>query len=427
MDNDTYVYANAEADPSILPSSESPRSLWRNADFTLLLTGRVASEFGTSITTFAIPWLLLQTTGSGAQTGLAFAVGFIPYVLMSLPAGVIADTYHRRSAMMISDFVRLALLLSIPLMHITSGHAALWLLYIVQAGASGLSAFFDAAYSASLPNLVTMDSLSDANTWLQTSMSISRWLGPTLAGTIVALLGAANALLIDAASYAVSILTLLVIRTPFSSLHDQTTNQHHVGHHWRQGLVSVWKISQIRHLMFLSSLINFVGPGMDVALLYRIQHELRLSSHWAGIIMGGLSFGMFFGGLMHRLARRRMSTRTILFWSSTLQILPPLILACTKSAYIIVLTQAAIGVLLVAFNIQAITLRQQLVPNHLLGRCSSAFRLMAWISIPLGDAVAGFVSGRVGTVPYFIAASAVLSIAAVIGKTITASDHTLHS
>jgi MFS family permease len=65
--------------------------LRKNRDFIVLVAGRTISQFGTAMTTFVIPWLFLQITGSGTKTGIAFAIGFIPYIIVSLPAGVWAD------------------------------------------------------------------------------------------------------------------------------------------------------------------------------------------------------------------------------------------------------------------------------------------------------------------------------------------------
>lgn len=181
---------------------EMVSSIWKNKDFLWLFTGRTISQLGTSITTFAIPWLLLQLTGSAIQTGIAFAVGFVPYLLLSLPAGVWADQHNRKTMMIIADSGRLILLLSIPLTHLLVGEIPVFLLYAVQAGVSMFSALFDAAYGACLPNIVDRSQLQEGNAALQTGFSMSRIGGPVIAGILISLLGAANTLLFDVASYA---------------------------------------------------------------------------------------------------------------------------------------------------------------------------------------------------------------------------------
>lgn len=364
------------------------------------------------MTTFVIPWLLLQVTGSAAQTGIAFAVGFIPYVIVSIPAGVFADRLHRKQLMIFADILRGLALLSIPMVHTLTGTMPVQLLFAVQAVTSGLSALFDAAYGASLPKIVTTQALRQANNTLQTGRSISNILGPIIGGVIMSTVGPPNAILVDVCTYIVSIATLCSISISLRATSQPFTRQS-FGRDVAEGFRVVWNIRQIRYLMYFSTLVNLVGPGMDVALLFRLQHELKLTSTWVGIILVGLSAGMLAGSLVNRKLGSKMATGSWLTLASVLQVFPPLLLAQVKSPYVILGIQFVIGVLLVAWNVQSVTLRQSLVPNHLLGRASSVFRLFVWISIPIGDSLAGLLSQSVGTAPYFYLSAGVLSIVAI--------------
>ena len=147
--------------------------------------------------------------GSATQTGIAFAVGFVPYLFLSLPAGVWSDRFNRKNLMILADSGRLILLLSIPLVHVLSGETPV-LLYCVQGGISLFSAVFDSAYGSCLPNIVGRSQLQEANAALQTGFSMSRIGGPLIAGILVSLLGTADTLFADVASYAGSIITLMV-------------------------------------------------------------------------------------------------------------------------------------------------------------------------------------------------------------------------
>ncbi|WP_029421569.1 MFS transporter [Alicyclobacillus macrosporangiidus] len=382
----------------------SPDSMWTNRDFVWFISGRTISQFGTAMTTFAIPWLLLERTGSAAQTGLAFAVGFVPYIVLSLPAGVWADRRDRRRLMQGADAGRLVLLASIPLSQAFLGHPPLLLLYAAQAGVSALSAIFDAAYGACLPNLVPPNHLPAANNALQLGSSLSRTVGPVLAGATAGVMGAANTIGIDVATYGVSILTLLCIRRPFASAPARPRRG--FASEVKEGMAVVWHIRPVRYLCLFATIINLVGPGMDVALLYRVQHELHLPSLWAGWVMTGLGAGMLAGSLAYRLLGGRL--RSWLTASAAGLVVPPLLLAFIRTPVWMVVVQGVIGVLLTVWNVQSVTLRQTLIPDEQRGRCSSVFRLFAWVSIPLGDALAGIVSDRRGTGVYFLWSCAVL-------------------
>jgi MFS family permease len=388
-------------------------SLWKNRDFAWFVSGQTVSQFGTAMTTFVIPWLFLQRTGSAVQTGLAFAASFVPYILMSLPAGVWADRRDRKTLMILADCGRLLLLLTIPVTHAIGGSTPIALLYGVQAGVGGLSAVFDAAYGAAIPNLVAYPQLQEANNTLQTGRSLSRILGPIVGGMTMAWIGSADALLVDSVTYVVSLITLRVIGRSLTEVHARAVRQS-FRRDVQLGIGTVWRLQPVRYLMFLAGLVNLVGPGMDVALLYRINHELHLGSRWSAVIMAGLSGGMLLGSLLNRRLAHRIPMNKLLVASSLLQVGPPLVLALTQSPLILALTQVFVGMLLVVMNVQSVSLRQMLIPDNLRGRCTSVFRMVAWFSIPAGDALAGVINQAEGTAVYFIIADFVLLGVAIL-------------
>ncbi|MCL6600440.1 MAG: MFS transporter, partial [Alicyclobacillus macrosporangiidus] len=119
-------------------------SVWKNRDFRWLITGQTVSELGSAVSGFTLPWLMLQMTGSALQMGLGFAVGFLPYLLLSLPAGVWADRRDRRRLMMLADAIRMLLIATIPAAY-ALGMLTVAQLYLVMAGMSACNAVFDAA------------------------------------------------------------------------------------------------------------------------------------------------------------------------------------------------------------------------------------------------------------------------------------------
>jgi len=392
-------------------------SVWKNRNFMWLFTGRTISQLGTSITTFSIPWLLLEITNSATQTGIAFAIGFIPYLLFSLPAGVWADQYNRKSLMIIADSCRMLLLLSIPLIHLYSGEIPILLLYFVQAGVSIFSAIFDASYGACLPNIINRSQLQEGNSALQMGFSISRIGGPVIAGLLISIFDAANTITLDVISYVISILTIHFIRASFSASVNKNTESKtdtKLLTKVREGLEYVWQIKILRTLALFSMLVNLVGPGIDIALLFRIKNELHLASNWAGIIMAGLSCGMVVGTIAIGRIKKRFSIGLLLAISTIGQVIPPFLLIISQDPIVILFTQFIVGFLLIAWNIQTVTLRQLIVPDHLLGRCTSLFRMIAWISIPLGTTIAGVISEAFGASIYFLFAGCVLGIVCFI-------------
>ncbi|MDF9530190.1 MULTISPECIES: MFS transporter [Bacillus cereus group] len=388
-------------------------SIWKNKDFVWLFIGRTCSQLGTSVTTFAIPWLLLELTGSATQTGIAFAIGFVPYLLLSLPAGVWADQYNRKLLMIISDTGRLLLLLSVALTYFIIGDIPIFLLFSIQAGISLFSAVFDAAYGACLPNILDRSMLQEGNSILQTGFSMSRIGGPVVAGFLISIVGAANTILIDVLSYAISIITIFFIHSSFSVSKTNSIKKS-MFENIREGIQYVWSIKIIRILALFSMFVNLVGPGMDIALIYRVKNELSLASSWAGIIMAGLSCGMVVGSIVVSRFKNRFGLGTLITISTFGLAIPPFILALTTNPIILLFTQFIVGFMIVSWNIQTTTLRQSIIPDHLLGRSVSIFRLIVWVSVPLGGTAAGIITETWGAPAFFLFAGGVLSLILLI-------------
>ena len=140
------------------PSRAVP--LWRNWNFMLLEGGQTISLIGTSISLVAFPLLILALTHSPLQAGLITGMRGVPYLLLSLPAGALADRWNRKRLMILCDAGRAIALGSIPLA-LFLGHLTLLQLYIVSLVEGTLFVFFSAADAASLPHVVAKEQITE--------------------------------------------------------------------------------------------------------------------------------------------------------------------------------------------------------------------------------------------------------------------------
>src|SRR5690349_23774356 len=125
-------------DTKVIPPQ--PVSLWRNRDYLLLWLGQAVSSLGTSCTQFAFPLLIVGLTRSIAAAGLAYSLGQLPYVLLSLPAGSLVDRWPRKRVMLLSTFCLMVCVASIPLaLGLSSGLPRLLLLYALAFGLGAIS------------------------------------------------------------------------------------------------------------------------------------------------------------------------------------------------------------------------------------------------------------------------------------------------
>lgn len=215
--------------PAELAASGSPseprRSLWRHRDFVKLWTAQTITQFGDEITQFAIPLVAILTLGASPfELGLLGTFQFLPFILLTIPAGVWVDRMRRRPILIGADAGRAVLLLSIPIAFV-GGWLSMPQLYVVGFLVGCLEVFFDVAYQSYLPAVVERDRLVEGNAKLELSTSASAVVGPGIAGAVVELVRAPFAIVFHAFAYAGAIVFLALIRRaePPVPAHDPAT------------------------------------------------------------------------------------------------------------------------------------------------------------------------------------------------------------
>jgi MFS family permease len=372
---------------------DPPRSLVHNRAFMTLWSGQSVSVFGTQISQFALPWLVLDLSTSAASIGILNAISFLPYLIFALPAGVIADRWNRKTIMLVCDAARGLIIASIPIAYF-AGWLTLWQLFAVGALLRLFTIFFDVGYMACLPNLVEKPLLPDANGKLEMTRSAAELSGQPLAGALVTALTAAGTMVIDAFSYVISFISLLLIRTPFAAVRVQREE----GTFWQrmgEGLRFVWQNRLVRALTVATLSGNLANGAVLAVLVYRARVELHFNAVETGIFMASTAIGQFLAAIVvGRMAKRFPLGRQI-FLSALVQPIFPLIFALTGN--IVLMTAAGIlwGGAVTFLNVPMISLRQSVIPDHLLGRASATIRMFAWCMIPVGAIGGGFLASAV--------------------------------
>jgi len=186
--------------------------LWRHPDFIKLWSAETVSQFGTQITLLALPLAAIDVLHASAfKVAALTTVEFLPFLLVSLPAGVWVDRLPRRPILIVGDLARAALLASIPIAYAFDA-LTIWQLYGVAFCFGIATVFFDVAYQSYLPSLVERTQLVDGNAKLEISRSAAQLGGPGVAGLLVDWLKAPVAILFDAVSFLGSALFIFRIR-----------------------------------------------------------------------------------------------------------------------------------------------------------------------------------------------------------------------
>src|SRR6201987_755182 len=179
-------------------------ALWSHRDFLKLWTGQTISEFGSQVSQLAIPAVAILTLkATPFEVAALETVVFLPFLILTLPAGVWVDRWRRRWILIGGDLGRAVLLATIPLAYFL-GHLTLAQLYVVGFLVGIHTVLFDVAYQSYLPQIVDRETLVEGNSKLQMTVSGAAIAGPGLSGVLIAAFTAPYAILVDACSFLVS-------------------------------------------------------------------------------------------------------------------------------------------------------------------------------------------------------------------------------
>ena len=186
-------------------------AILRHGPLRALLIAEIVSTSGGLMTWLALPWFVLTTTGSPARMTLVMAAELIGLAVTGLPSGTLLQRLGARRTMLLSDGARAPLMLLIPLLHWTGG-LNFAILIAVAVALGGLSSPYFAAQRMIVPELLGEDEVAvgQATALFQGAIRVTMLLGPPAAGVLIAAFGATSVLVIDAATYLVSFLLVLL-------------------------------------------------------------------------------------------------------------------------------------------------------------------------------------------------------------------------
>jgi len=381
-------------------SAAAPKrpSLWRHRDFTKLWAGQTISQVGDEVTQLAIPLVAAYTLEASAfEFGLLAVLQFLPFILLTIPAGVWVDRMRRRPIMIVANVGRAVLLTSIPLAFMT-GWLTMWQLYAVAFAVGCLEVFFDVAYQSYLPSVVERDRLVEGNAKLEISVSATSFIGPSIAGFLAELLRPAIAILFDVVSYLGSIVFLILIRRPEvpPQPHDLATGPRpSMRQDATEGLRYVLGHRYLRYIAACTGTLNLFGNLGGAILILYIVRELGLTLGTIGIVISLGNLGVLAGALLSERVGRWIGIGPTIVWSALLSSFPlvAVALAPRDAPVPFLIAGGFIGtVTAVIYNVNQVSLRQAITPDRMLGRMNATMRFIVWGTIPIG-ALAGAVLG----------------------------------
>ncbi|MES2714491.1 MAG: MFS transporter [Pseudomonadota bacterium] len=378
--------------------------LWRQREYMLLWTGQLASTLGGSASGIVVPLLVLAMTGSATAAGLASALGVVPYILLSLPVGVLVDRWNRQRVMVWCDLARalvtLSLVLALLLDTLTLTH-----LYTVAVLQGICMVFFNLAEVAALPRVVATVQLPQAIAQNQAGHSGAAIAGPALGTWLLQHGGRALPFAVDALGHLVSAWCIWRLRTPLAAA--PAAGPRNLRAEMAVGLRWLWQQPLVRRIAAITSLSNFVMAAVPLLVIVlakaqgasEAQIGLVFSASGAGGLLGALAGGWF---------ARRFSFGQVIIGTLAVQAAMLPLLAWAPGPLTLA---AAFAVLMFCgpiYNVVQLSRRLAMIPDGLQGRVNSAFRFAANVLYPLGAALCGVLAERFGATVAALAFTAVM-------------------
>ena len=363
-----------------------------------LVAAETVSVLGTRMTYLALPWFVLVTTGSPGKMSLVLAAEVIPMAILGVPSGAVVQRLGSRTTMLVADLARAPILAAVPLLYAAGALSFGVLLGLVALLGCFMPPYF-AAQRTILPELVGENEtrMSQANSAIEGGTAVAALLGPALAGVLIPFIGAANVLYVDAATYLVAFLLVLVFVPR------------------RQALAGVARSGVLAGLRFLASdrllgplaaiitAFGFFSAGMSAGLPVYAYDQFDGRSWIAGLFYAALGAGAVVGSVfavlvVRRVPPLRLAAFGIVAFSIPLWVLP-----------FLPPWPVALGALFLAtlftplVNGPTLGVLTSRTPAELRPKVMTAAISASTIAAPLGFLAAGQVLEHWGVVPLFTA------------------------
>ncbi|MFD1847308.1 MFS transporter [Arthrobacter flavus] len=353
------------------------------------------SNLADGVFKIALPLMAIQLTQSPTLIAGLTVAATLPWLLFALTAGALADRLDRRKLMLWANLSRAvlpALLIAVILLDLGS----IWALYVVALMVGVAETLYDTSAQSILPQVVNKDQLSRANGRLYAvELTANQFIGPPLGGLLIGI-GVVAGFALPSALWLAAVGGLLLLPGSFRVEREQkTTLRFDIG----EGLKFLWNQKILRTLALMTGILNFASSAaFAVLVLFAVgpASEMRLSEVGFGLLLTASAIGAFIGSFIAesveaKLGRSKSLALTIL--GCALFVGGP---ALTSNPYVLGPILFVGGLLIVLWNVITVSLRQRIAPNRLLGRVNSAYRLLAWGTMPLGAAAGGLLAQWLG-------------------------------
>jgi MFS family permease len=380
------------------------------------------SSLGDGIRETVIPLLAASITRDPLAVAMITLAGGLPWLIFSLISGVLVDRLDRKRLMWRVDAFRAAVMCGLGVTVVT-GWARLPLLAVVAFLIGTGETLFQNAWLAILPSVVAKDQLERANSRLYSAEIVSRQFSGPPIGSFLFADAVTLPFFLDAASFALSFILILSLRGSFRARGvDPGTDRPSMRSEIWEGLHWLWHQRLLRTLALMLGVWNLLGTAsLAIFVLYALE-ILHVQTAAYGVLLTTFAAGSLLGSFVARRVGARLGTGTTLLSCVALGGLSAGVLGVTSSAFVAGTMMALEGAVGVVWNILTISLRQAIIPDRLLGRVSSVYRLVGLGAAPIGALLGGVLARSFGLRFPFLLTSGCLALMAVVAIPILGNE-----
>lgn len=361
-------------------------------DFRLFWCGETINRFGSATSSVALPLVAISMLDATTfEVGLLTAAAWAPWLLIGLPTGAWIDRVRRRPVMLASSAVSAVLFAAVPL---TGDLLSIQLLLSVAVLAGAASVVFQTAYTAYLPTLLDPSDHAEGNAKLHGSASAAQIAGLGFGGLLVQLVGAANTLLVDAASFLIALGCIAAIRYR----ERRTANPRQAGA-IRAGIRLVAQDVWLRTLTIFGAVSNLALMGYQAIIVVFLVREAGLTAGAVGTLIAAASSGGVVGAFVGRHTIRFGTARALLLCELGLPTLALLIPLAGASPWFYLVGAFGVSLGVVGGNVVKATFLQSYCPPDLFGRLTATTAFVNYGTIPLGALLGGVLGQTLGLTP----------------------------
>ena len=387
--------------------------------FRRLWGGTAASNLADGVIIAAAPLLAASLTRDPLLVSGIVVAQQLPWVVFTLFAGFIVDRADRRKLLVGANVMR-ALALGLLVVCLVTSTENIALLYLVLFGLGLAETIIDNAALAVLPGILDRELLERANGRIFATQSVlNELVGPPLGGALFAV-SAVLTFASGSVAFAVAAAVLALLPRSKGKPHPPSTALPGMWGSIAEGLQWFWANKLIRTVAIMAGVVNLFGAATLGVLVLVATSDFGLDAGGYGLLLTGGAVGGIIAGLVADRLIQRFGSGVVIVMSNLLPAIGYLVLALTYSAVIAGLALALVSFAGTVGNVVVVTLRQASVPDHLLGRVASAYRLVALGALPLGGILGGLIATAFGLrAPFYLGAGCLAVLAVVLAPILT--------